>query len=87
MAGVTATCIFLGGSFPLLGYDWWKGIVLGMGVSAAAVYGDLVASMLKRDTGHKDSGKVIPGHGGMLDRLDSLLFVAPVVFIFAQLSG
>lgn len=87
MAGVTATCIFLGVSFPLLGYDWWNGIVLGIGVSAAAVYGDLVASMLKRDTGHKDSGEVIPGHGGMLDRLDSLLFVAPVIFTFAQLSG
>ena len=87
ITGVIATCIFLGVAFPLLGYAWWKGIALAVGVSAAAVYGDLVASMLKRDTGHKDSGNVIPGHGGMLDRLDSLLFVAPVIFTFAQLWG
>ena len=87
IAGTVATCIFLGAAFAFLGHAWWQGLALGVGVSSAAVFGDLVASMLKRDTGHKDSGPSIPGHGGMLDRLESVLFVAPIVFTFTALSG
>lgn len=60
------------------------GLWIGMSavVAIAATYGDLVESLLKRTAGVKDSGSLIPGHGGLLDRIDSLLLVAPAVLIY-----
>jgi len=58
------------------------GAVFGLIVGAAAQAGDLVESMLKRAAGAKESGRLIPGHGGLLDRIDSFLFAAPVAFFY-----
>ena len=53
-------------------------------VVVAGTYGDLIESMLKRNANIKDSGNLIPGHGGMLDRFDSFIFAVPFVFIYLQ---
>ena len=63
----------------LLEGDWWVGICLGLIVVVMATLGDLVESVMKRDLGIKDMSRVIPGHGGLMDRLDSLLAtIAPI---------
>ncbi|MGN0204855.1 MAG: phosphatidate cytidylyltransferase [Coprococcus sp.] len=62
------------------------GIISGVG-ALIAVVGDLAASAIKRDKGIKDYGRLIPGHGGILDRFDSILFTAPVVYILAVFLG
>lgn len=62
-----------------------EGVLLGAVLGAAAVMGDLSESLLKRAFDVKDSGWIMPGHGGLLDRIDSLLFVAPWLYAFAAL--
>jgi len=79
IGGVLATMV-VGSSWLLPDLPLSHALVLGIVGSAAGQAGDLVASMLKRTFGVKDSGRLLPGHGGMLDRIDGLLFVGPVVF-------
>lgn len=60
--------------------QWWVGALVGLAVAALATLGDLTESMIKRDLGIKDLGSILPGHGGLMDRLDSLLVSAPAVW-------
>lgn len=65
----------------VVGMPLWEGALYGLGVGLAAQLGDLWESAMKRDAGVKDSGRLIPGHGGVLDRFDSYFFSAPVAYL------
>ncbi len=71
------------GLFGLEKPELWPIIVLTIALNIAAQLGDLVESLIKRGAGVKDSGTILPGHGGMLDRIDALLFAAPVLWFYA----
>jgi len=81
-AGSVVTCAAVGAiSLPVvLGGLWWAGAVLGAVAAAGATLGDLIESSIKRDLGVKDMGALLPGHGGLMDRLDSLVVVAPIAW-------
>jgi len=68
----------------LTGMNWKHAIILGILLSAAAVIGDLIESLFKREAGVKDSGQYFPGIGGILDLLDSLLFNAPLMYLYLR---
>ena len=74
-------CVVVGWALVvyLLDGDWWVGVLLGLIAVVMATLGDLCESVIKRDLGIKDMSQIIPGHGGLMDRLDSLLAtVAPI---------
>ena len=78
ITAVSFTVIFLG-------LDWWVGLVLAAVLLLAAVFGDLAESLIKRDLGVKDMSSLLPGHGGIMDRLDSILPSALITYLFAQI--
>jgi phosphatidate cytidylyltransferase len=89
-AGSIAGAMVIGVLASLLVLDkpWWVGAVLAVGMVAAATAGDLAESMVKRELGIKDMSSILPGHGGVMDRLDSIVFASPVAFIlFSAFAG
>ncbi|WP_250285132.1 MULTISPECIES: phosphatidate cytidylyltransferase [unclassified Frankia] len=82
-AGSTVTCVLVAGTLMAgaLHAAVWQGVLLGLAVVCTATVGDLGESLLKRDIGIKDMGTLLPGHGGIMDRLDSVLCTVPVAWL------
>jgi phosphatidate cytidylyltransferase len=84
IAGTVSTILLM---VFLLNLEWWYGLILAAALILAAVFGDLAESLIKRDLGVKDMSSLLPGHGGLMDRLDSLLPASLVTYVFVTLFG
>lgn len=83
--GCFLVVFFLSNKFMEL--NLWQAVIIALAVAVAAPIGDLIESIIKRSFDIKDSGKIFPGHGGVLDRFDSLLFTAPVVYYMLLITS
>jgi phosphatidate cytidylyltransferase len=88
--GLAGSVIFtvIGGALAfeyIMDMHWWIGVVVGLVIVATATCGDLIESAMKRDLSLKDMGTLLPGHGGMLDRLDSVVLSAPAMWLALEL--
>jgi phosphatidate cytidylyltransferase len=85
-AGSATACMLFGALTLhfLLHQTYWEGILYGLAVVCTATVGDLGESLIKRDIGIKDMGTLLPGHGGIMDRLDSLLCTAPIAWLLLK---
>jgi len=86
-AGSALACVIGGIATVILILDgtWWAGAIIGLALALSATVGDLTESTIKRDLGIKDLGSVLPGHGGFMDRIDSLLLSAPLAWALLAL--
>ncbi|MCQ1957966.1 phosphatidate cytidylyltransferase [Arthrobacter sp. zg-Y826] len=84
-SAVGAAIVGVGAAVLFLDQPWWFGVVLAVATVAAATAGDFSESMVKRELGVKDMSNLLPGHGGVMDRLDSVVFASPVVFLLSVL--
>jgi len=84
IAGVLSTVLLV---VFVAGKDWWIGVILAALLIISAVFGDLAESLIKRDLGVKDMSHLLPGHGGIMDRLDSILPAALVTYAFVTVLG
>ena len=88
--GLTGSTVFtvIGGCLAfkyIMDMHWWIGIIVGLMIVFTATCGDLIESAMKRDMSLKDMGSLLPGHGGMLDRLDSVVLSAPAMWLALEL--
>jgi phosphatidate cytidylyltransferase len=88
--GLAGSTIFtmIGGCLAfkyIMDMHWWIGIIVGLMIVFTATCGDLIESAMKRDMSLKDMGTLLPGHGGMLDRLDSVVLSAPALWLALEL--
>jgi len=81
-AGSALACVISGIAtvMLILGGTWWAGAIVGLALVLSATVGDLIESTIKRDLGIKDLGSILPGHGGFMERIDSLLLSAPLAW-------